>query len=174
AANAGSLNDSRVEVLNADAFLAAPALNETFDVIIADFPDPDREIIAKLYAEGFYKRLLPRLAQKGVFVTQASSPFFAPNVLSCIAVTLSQVGLSVHPYVVDVPSFGPWGFVLAARTPIESSTLKLPVQTRFLTESVMQNLFQLPGDVEIRDVEVNRLSHPVIVRYQSDQRWAAY
>lgn len=174
AANAGALNDPRVEVLNADAFLAAPALNETFDVIIADFPDPDREIIAKLYAEGFYQRLLPRLAQKGVFVTQASSPFFAPNVLSCIAVTLSQVGLSVHPYVVDVPSFGPWGFVLAARTPIESNTLKLPVKTRFLTESVLHNLFQLPGDVEIRDVEVNRLSHPVIVRYQSDQRWAAY
>jgi spermidine synthase len=51
--NGKAFADPRVEVLFADAFVSAPALNETFDVIIADFPDPDQEIIAKLYAEGF-------------------------------------------------------------------------------------------------------------------------
>ncbi|MBE9126009.1 MULTISPECIES: polyamine aminopropyltransferase [unclassified Coleofasciculus] len=172
--NGDALADSRVEVLNADAFVAVPELNETFDVIIADFPDPDRAILAKLYTEGFYQRLLPRLADGGVFVTQASSPFFAPDVLSCIVATLADVGLSTHPYVVDVPSFGPWGFVLASRQPIQSDTLKLPVPTRYLTEPILRHLFELPKDIQLRDVEVNRLSHPVIVRYQSDPRWATY
>lgn len=172
--NGKAFTDPRVEVVFADAFVSAPALNETFDVIIADFPDPDQEIIAKLYAEGFYRRLLSRLADTGVLVTQASSPFFAPKVLSCIAATLEDVGLSVHPYVVDVPSFGPWGFVLASRKPIQSDSLKLSVPTRFLTQPMLYTLFQLPGDVQLGNVEVNRLSHPVIVRYQSDPRWAAY
>jgi spermidine synthase len=172
--NSGALADPRVEVLNADAFVTAPVLNESFDVIIADFPDPDREILAKLYAEGFYRRLLPRLATGGVLVTQASSPFFAPDVLSCISATLKDVGLSVHPYVADVPSFGPWGFVLASRQPVPTQTLKLSVPTRYLSEPILHNLFQLPGDIQLGNVEVNRLSHPVIVRYQSDPRWAAY
>ncbi|MBD2103631.1 polyamine aminopropyltransferase [Leptolyngbya sp. FACHB-261] len=172
--NAGALVDPRVEVQQADAFVAAPALDERFDVIIADFPDPDRETIAKLYAEGFYQRLLPRLAAGGVLVTQASSPFFAPRAFACIAATLQAVGLAVQPYVIDVPSFGPWGFVLASRTPITPTTLQLPVATRFLRQPMLAQLFQLPGDIEIGPVEVNRLAYPIIVRYQDDPRWAAY
>ncbi|MFW6360015.1 MAG: spermidine synthase, partial [Chroococcales cyanobacterium] len=117
---------------------------------------------------------LPKLAQGGVFVTQASSPFFAPDVLSCIAKTLSSVGLQVHPYVTNVPSFGPWGFVLASRDTIDATTLKLPIETRFLTEAMLHHLFELPGDITLNDVEINRLSHPVIVRYQADRRWSAY
>jgi spermidine synthase len=103
--NQGSFADRRVEVIFADAFVAVPKLMGTFDVIIADFPDPDQEILAKLYAAGFYRRLLPKLAPNGVFVTQASSPFFAPRVMACIATTLESIGLIAQPYTIDVPSF---------------------------------------------------------------------
>ena len=173
-ANGNAFADPRVEVQYADAFRAAPALTETFDVIIADFPDPDRDVLAKLYSQGFYQRLLHRLAPNGIFVTQASSPFFAPRAFACVAATLESVKLSIYPYVVNVPSFGPWGFVMAAREPIQLDQLELPVATRFLTPSVLSNLFQLPGDIQLGFVEVNRLSHPVIVRYQSDRRWEVY
>ncbi|HEY9846005.1 MAG TPA: hypothetical protein V6D03_07390, partial [Candidatus Caenarcaniphilales bacterium] len=173
-ANTHAFDDPRVEVRHADAFLAVPDLPETFDVVIADFPDPDREVVAKLYAKGFYQRLLPRLAANGIFVTQASSSFFTPRVLACVAETLTDAGLSTHPYVVDVPSFGPWSFVLAARSPIDPGALKLPVSTRFLTQPILQTLFQLPGDVSLGNVEINRLSNPVIVGYQNDPRWATY
>ncbi|MEB3216181.1 MAG: polyamine aminopropyltransferase [Nostocales cyanobacterium 94392] len=172
--NGNSLEDSRVEVINADAFLSAPALKDNFDVIIADFPDPDQDIIAKLYSEGFYRRLLGRLTDKGVFVTQASSSFFAPKVISCIAVTLSEVGLKVNPYTVEIPSFGPWGFVLASRHQLNLDQLQLPVETRFLTEPILHHLFELPKDVELGNVEINRLSHPVIVNYQLRSRWFNY
>lgn len=174
AANNHAFDDPRVEVKHADAFLTAPALPETFDVIIADFPDPDHEALAKLYAQGFYQRLLPRLNPDGIFVTQASSPFFAPRAFACVAATLQSVGLSVHPYVVDVPSFGPWGFVLASRSQLQADKLSLSVPTRFLTQPLLRQLFQLPGDVELGNVDINRLSDPVIVRYQADPRWAAY
>ena len=173
-ANGNAFADPRVEVQYGDAFRTAPALRENFDVIIADFPDPDRDVLAKLYSQGFYQRLLPRLSPHGVFVTQASSPFFAPRAFACVAATLESVGLSIDPYVVNVPSFGPWGFVMAAREPIQLDKLELSVPTRFLTPSLLSNLFQLPGDIQLGKVEVNRLSHPVIVRYQSDRRWETY
>ena len=174
AVNNDAFADSRVEVIYGDAFGQVANLPEQFDIIIADFPDPDREILAKLYSEGFYRRILSRLSKQGVLVTQASSPFFAPKVISCIDETLKYVGLKSHPYVVNIPSFGPWGFVLASRETIDSHSLQLPITNRFLTQSMLHNLFDLPGDIKMEKVAINRLSHPVIVRYQSDLRWFHY
>ncbi len=172
--NANAYADSRVQVVQADAFVAVPALPDLFDVVIADFPDPDRDAIAKLYSQGFYQRVLSRLAPNGVMVTQASSPFFAPKAFACVAETLKSLGLQTYPYVVDVPSFGLWGFVLATRSPLQPQALTLAVPTQFLDEATLHNLFQLPKDIVLGNVEINRLSHPVIVRYQSDPRWDAY
>lgn len=172
--NNDAFADKRVEVVYGDAFLKVANLSEKFDVIIADFPDPDRKILAKLYSEGFYRRIISRLSDNGILVTQASSPFFAPKVISCINQTLNYVGLQTYPYVINVPSFGPWGFVLASKNKIDTQKLKLPIATRFLTESMMSSLFDLPGDINLQEVAINRLSHPVIVRYQSDFRWFHY
>ena len=173
AANGNPFDDSRVSVIYGDAFLKLRKLPE-FDVIVADFPDPDREIIAKLYSVGFYQQMLSRLADDGVFVTQASSPFFAPKVISCIKQTLESTGLIASPYVANIPSFGPWGFVIASKKAIAPNTLSLPIVTRYLTLTMLHNLFDLPKDLEIQEVEINRLAHPVIVRYQSDRRWLHY
>jgi spermidine synthase len=172
--NENVFNDPRVDVIYGDALVQVPQLPTTFDVIIADFPDPDQATLAKLYSEGFYQRMLSKLSPDGVFVTQASSPFFAPKVISCIATTLESVGLSVHPYITEVPSFGLWGFVLASGEGITPETLDLPIATRYLTEPVLHHLFELPKDVEIKKVAINRLADPVIVRYQLDPRWNAY
>ena len=180
--NGKAYDDPRVEVIQGDAFIQVPQLTEQFDVIIADFPDPDRDAIAKLYAHGFYQRVLSRLAPDGVIVTQASSPFFAPKAFACVAATLESVGLTVYPYVVDVPSFGLWGFVMGSRSPLPLSPdvpaatrpLTLPVPTQFLTVATLHNLFNLSKDIRMGNVEINRLSHPVIVRYQADSRWEVY
>lgn len=172
--NQQAFADPRVQFIQADAFVRAPALPEQFDVILADFPDPDRDILAKLYAQGFYQRLMTRLAPDGIFVTQASSPFFAPRAFACIDATLRSLNLSVYPYVMDVPSFGPWGFVMATRKAVPLEQLTLPISTRFLNQATLHNLFSLPKDIELGNVEINRLAHPVIVRYQADARWAAY
>jgi spermidine synthase len=175
AVNEHAFDDPRVEVQTGDAFVLAPRLPRHFDVIIADFPDPDRVAISKLYAKGFYQRLLTRLAPQGLFVTQASSPFFAPQVLDCISQTLSATGVSPYPYTVTVPSFGPWGFVLATQaTPLRPQQLTLPVPTRFLNQATLHNLFQLPADISLGQAKVNRLTNPIIVQYQANPLWAAY
>lgn len=175
AVNAHAFDDPRVQIRYGDAFVRVPQLSERFDVIIADFPDPDRVVVAKLYAKGFYQQLITRLTADGLFVTQASSPFFAPRVLDCIDQTLTAIGLSTYPYTVDVPSFGPWGFVLAtADASLPTQDLALPIPTRFLNAATLANLFQLPADIQLGEAQINRLTDPIIVRYQADPRWAAY
>lgn len=169
-----SLNDSKVEIRYADAFTALPTLQEQYDVIIADFPDPDQEVLSKLYSKGFYHRIYDRLNSNGIFATQASSPFFAPKVMACISATLKTENFLVHPYSSTVPSFGIWGYVLATKKPIRVTDLKVDIPTRFLNSTMLPTLFQLPNDLSQEDVEVNRLSHPVIVRYQNNPRWSTY
>ncbi|MEO0853392.1 MAG: polyamine aminopropyltransferase, partial [Cyanobacteria bacterium J06648_11] len=173
-ANNHAFDDPRVRVMYGDAFREVAALQETFDIILADFPDPDTDAIAKLYSLGFYQQIRHHLAPDGIFVTQASSPFFAPKAYACIVATLAAVDLEVHPYTATVPSFGPWGFVLAGRSPLSLSDLALPVPTRYLTPDLLPALFALPADIELGSVQINRLSHPAIVRYQTDSRWAFY
>lgn len=174
ALNHRAFDDPRVTVRYGDAFKQVAALEQTFDVILADFPDPDVDAIAKLYSLGFYRQIYRHLTADGFFVTQASSPFFAPRAFACIAATLTAAGFQTAPYTTTVPSFGPWGFVLASKQPIAVDTLELPVPTQFLTAQLLPTLFVLPKDITLDQVEVNRLGHPVIVRYQSDPRWALY
>lgn len=174
AANENAFDDPRVKVLHGDAFQLIAQLPHRFDVIVADFPDPDQAVIAKLYSKGFYQQIQQQLAEGGVFVTQASSPFFAPKVFACITETLKTAKLVTAPYTISVPSFGPWGFVMAARQPVDPETLELPVETQFLTRSLMHRLFTLPKDIQVEAVKINRLADPIIVKYQSDPRWAWY
>ena len=96
-------------------------------------------------------------------MTQSSSPFFAPDAFFCVAQTMAAAGLSVRSYSVDVPSFGPWGFHLAAAggpAPYPSG-LHLAVPTRFLTDAVARNLFDLPGySPPPPDIRPNKLLDP--------------
>ncbi len=174
-ANENAFADSRVNVIYGDAFQLIAEIEQQFDVIIADFPDPDRNVLAKLYSLGFYQQLKAHLSAEGVLVTQGSSPFFAPKAFSCIATTLAASDFEVHPYRVNVPSFGPWGFVLATKTPFQPEKVKqLSITTRFLSPDVLSSLFILPKDMTLKEVEVNTLAHPVIVNYERDRRWVLY
>jgi len=172
--NQDALSDPRVTLQYGDAFKAVPQLETLFDVIIADFPDPDEVAIAKLYSKGFYQQLRSRLAPNGILVTQASSPFFAPKVIACITKTLNATGLIAAPYSISVPSFGPWGFVIAANTSLSFANAELPVETQFLTPKLLPTLFVLAKDVTDQTVKINQLSDPVIVPYQSNPRWSVY
>ncbi len=172
--NQNAFSDPRVTIQYGDAFKAIPKLETQFDIIIADFPDPDEVAIAKLYSKGFYQQLRSRLAPEGILVTQASSPFFAPKVISCIAKTLNATGLTAVPYSVNIPSFGPWGFVIASNQNLSFTNLNLPIETQFLTPDLIPTFFVLAKDTIDTSVEINQLSDPVIVPYQSNPRWSVY
>ncbi len=172
--NGASLEDRRVRVFVGDAFERVRHLGDTYDVIIADFPDPATAPLARLYSVTFYGRLLRRLAPDGVIVTQASTPFFRPRVLASIQATLAELRLQTRPYGVDVPSFGPWGFVLAHRKGIRLGPAVIPFQGRWIDQGQLDRLFPLSRDLTLpagERVLPNRLQRPVLADYQRQGRW---
>ena len=174
--NQNSFEDPRVNVEIGDAFGLLSGKTSSYDVVIADFPDPDTAAVARLYSVGFYSRLMPLLASNGVFVTQASTPFFTPLVLASIEKSLQHLPVKTHPYSVTVPSFGPWGFVLAHRETNRLSFQPLPFEARWFDRDQLSQMMQFPKDYRPSDqdsVQANRLSRPILIDYQRRDRWSA-
>jgi spermidine synthase len=171
--NGQSLSQSRVTVENADAFVWVGKKHEPFDVVIIDFPDPSTYSVGKLYTTFFYRMLRHSLSPHTVIAIQCTSPLVASKSYWCIVHTLQAAGFSVRPYHVSVPTFGIWGFALAGASPA-SLQPKLLAQRdgdlRFLNDQVLQNMFQLPDDLQPVETELNRLNNQILVRYY-DQEW---
>jgi len=174
--NAGSLTDKRMTVINADGFRWAREAGQNekgarYDAIIIDFPDPVDYSVGKLYTDTFYRSVRKLLAPGGMIVVQSTSPLVAPNAYWTVASTLEAAGLQTRGYHVYVPSFGEWGFILAAPGPIPMQA-NIPAG-RFLTPVIDQRLFDFPPDMARRATPVNRLDNQVLVREFADA-WGKY
>jgi spermidine synthase len=175
--NQRSLADPRVMVEEADAFSWVRASPAPYDVVIADFPDPEDPATARLYSVEFYGMVAQRaLRPGGHLVVQGGSPYFAPDAFWSIETTLQTAGLAVRPYHADVPSFGDWGFFLASAGP-EPPALRLPEPTpeplRYLSADVLRAASVFPPDRGPRDVEPSTLNRPKILDYER-RGWKDY
>jgi spermidine synthase len=165
--NAGSLHDPRVQVVTADAFTWLRSAQERFDVVVADFPDPDDAATAKLYSLEMYDGLRRRaLAPGGRMVVQSGSPYFAREAFWSIERTMAAAGWRTSPYHVDVPSFGDWGFVLAAPGRTPPLRMDPDPRLRFLTPDVLRAAAVFPPDRDRPEVRVNTLDRPVLIDYE--------
>ena len=86
---------------------------------------------------------------------------------------MESAGFATRPYHASVPSFGEWGYVLAAA----DAPLVVPRHTRgdlrYLTDEVLPTLFVFPRDMGPVLVAINRLNNQVLVRYY-EQEWRRY
>ena len=160
--NGGALRDPRVKVVNADAFGWLQEGQDTFDVIVVDFPDPTNFSIGKLYTNSFYALLDKRLAASGYAVVQTTSPLVARHSYWTVVQTIESVGLRTTPYHAHVPSFGEWGFVIASRRPWRLPEA-LPGGLQFLSPTTLPLLLDFPLDMTRVPAEVNRLSNQALV-----------
>jgi spermidine synthase len=171
-----SMHDSRVTVINQDAFVWIDSGTEQFDAAIIDFPDPGSYSIGKLYTTYFYNRLKPRLSDRALVSIQCTSPLVAPQSYWCIIRTLEEAGFSVRAYHAPVPTFGVWGYALATKTPRElnlrlSDEMSPPL--RYLNQQVLEDLFVLPNDLVRVEADANRLNDQALVRYY-DLEWSRW
>lgn len=168
--NRGSLNNNKVKVINDDAYKFLLNSNETYDVIIIDLPDPNNPSLARLYSKEFYKLVKLHLADNGVFVTQATSPFFATDAFWSIFSSVKSAGFSnAYPYHVNVPSFGEWGFVLGVNKTVDKTVdknvWKLNVETRYLNKDVYKNIWIFGKDIAYRELDPSTIDKPVVLDY---------
>ena len=197
ALNGGALKSPKVKIVNTDAFqwlqkgdpsaagppqgasvpsgggearaAASVGADDTFDVIVVDFPDPTNFAIGKLYTNSFYALLDRRLSASGYAVIQTTSPLVARKSYWTVASTIESVGLTATPYHAHVPSFGEWGFIIASRRPYRQPDA-LPDGLRFLTTQTLPLLFDFPKDMARVPAEVNRLSNQTLVPTY-EQEW---
>jgi spermidine synthase len=160
--NHGSLTSPKLQVINTDAFKWLETTDETFDVIIVDFPDPTNFSLGKLYTTSFYALMEKHLAASGYAVIQTTSPLVARESFWTVVETLEAAGLHTAPYHANVPSFGEWGFVIASRRPYRLPEA-LPPDLRFLTRETLPLAFDFPRDMARVPAEANRLSNQVLV-----------
>jgi spermidine synthase len=160
--NGNALNSPKVKAVTTDAFKWLQETDETYDVIVVDFPDPTNFSIGKLYTNAFYALLDRRLAASGYAVVQTTSPLIARQSFWTVVATIESVGLRATPYHAHVPSFGEWGYVIASRRPYRLPE-HLPPGLRFLSPAGLPALFEFPRDMARVPAEVNRLSNQVLV-----------
>ncbi|WP_190413331.1 polyamine aminopropyltransferase [Streptomyces venezuelae] len=133
-----AFRDPRVRVVYADAFHwlrgAVDRLQERYDVVISDLPDPGITPSTKLYSEEFYGLVAQVLTPTGRFAVHAGSVTDRPRTYWTVDSTLRAAGFATRPYSAAgrAPGFaagpdradraggaggGPddWGFLLAVR-----------------------------------------------------------
>ena len=153
--------------------LARGGGTDLFDVAIVDFPDPYSFSVGKLYTDTFYTRLLARPARAGRRVRRPEHEpaSRAEQLLVHRGARSSPLGLFVRPYHAAVPSFGEWGFMLAASQrsfDVPSGGARTICGT-FRTPSSSRRCSSSPRTPKRREVEVNRLSTQSLVRYYDDE-----
>ncbi len=178
ALNQSSLTSPKVRVENADAFTwieSAAKAGRRFDVAIIDFPDPSNFSLGKLFTTSFYERLRGVLEPEAVVSIQCTSPLYARKSFWCVNETLRAAGYDTAPYHVYVPSFGEWGFIMAAPQAggLAAAVHELPDGLRFLTPEQLPQLFSFPPDMSEVPAGVNRLNNQTLVRH-FEEEWGRY
>ena len=162
--NQNSLQSDKLSIHNTDAFEYLEASKEQYDVIIVDLPDPNCESLNKLYSNIFYRMCKNSLKDSGVMVVQSTSPYYATNAFWCINQTIESEGFYVKPYHLQVPAFGDWGFNMASKTEL-STDFQFDVETKYLSEENASALFLFGKDEIAENVEINRLTKPILMEY---------
>jgi spermidine synthase len=178
ALNQSAFDDPRLTLVHEDAFIWLQNTDQSFDMVIIDFPDPSSFAVSKLYTTTFYRRLAKRLSEGAIVAVQCTSPLSAPKSYWCVVKTLEACGYQVLPYRASVPSFGEWGFVLASQQAMDvPQQLRLAPQMaarlRFLNDTTLRGLFDLPADMSPLEVESNQWNNQILVRYYETE-WARW
>ncbi|MBF0360523.1 MAG: polyamine aminopropyltransferase [Oligoflexia bacterium] len=181
--------DKRVHLVIDDAFHFLSSNNEDkYDLIIADFPDPNNQNLAKLYSLQFYRFIKFKLEPWGIFATHASNLFHAYKTFLCINKTIQASGFKyVYPYHIQIPSFGEWGFILGSplfeldiekmKDAITLYMQEMAIESKFLTADLFEDAFIFPKDrltrssseiKDIKDIKISTLENPNVLFYYQD------
>lgn len=97
--NKNSMSDPRLTIINADAFkwLLDRQIEEKFDAIFIDFPDPTDDGLRRLYSREFYMLVRRNLKSDGLAVVQADSlPAQSHEVTKKTIQSAGFLTLSIH------------------------------------------------------------------------------
>lgn len=162
--------DPRVEMIVDDAFSYLYTNADSYDLIIADLPDPASQSLARLYSKQFFGLVKRKLNPNGIFITQSGDINNSNRVCSCINNTMGAVfENNIRTFHVYIPSFGAWGFNIAFNgEEFDLSNIQLPAGLKYLDSEVVRQGMILPKDVTIVKTSINTMDNPIILQYFLD------
>ncbi|MDC1068372.1 polyamine aminopropyltransferase [Candidatus Kapabacteria bacterium] len=181
--NNDALNSDKVKIFNQDAFTFAKAEKQLYDLIIIDLPDPKTPDLSRLYSREFYWLCNKILSNDGIIITQAGSPYYAPEAFNCIDNTLQSAGFATVPMHNQIMTLGEWGWILGSkslsklqlRTRLESAKFD-NIETQFLNNSAVNMMINFGNNIFIKDSiqSVNTLNEPFLYQYYLSGDWKLY
>ena len=180
--NKGAMNNDRVQLIADDGFRYLEFTENYYDLIVIDLPDPKSIDLSRLYSKEFYKLCNRHLRTNGMLVTQAGSPYYAPEAFWCIEKTIAATGLHTMPLHNQVLSMGEWGWVLASKK-LSREYMKQELRNNFAIKDefkwinkeaiwMMSSFGKI--DKKQSNPKVNTLLKPVLHEYYSDGYWDMY
>lgn len=139
--NENAFRDRRVHAYAEDALLFIQNIHTPYDLIIIDFPDPENDVLAKLYSKETFTQIYHALSEDGMVVCQSNCTDATPVVFWSIGRTMEAANFYTDSYHTIIPSFGDWGFHLGAKKPFSSETIKVSVPHRTMPKKPA-NLFE--------------------------------
>ncbi len=149
----GAFEDPRVKLVIDDARAYIEKINDFFDVIIIDLPEPTEGGPSYLlYTKEFYEKIYKALKDDGIVVTQAASTSIN-NLFVFVSIirTVKEIFPYVKPYIANIQSFfAPWGFVIASKSinpdkvDLEEKISKFHGNLRFFDFDAYKGIFSLP------------------------------
>ncbi len=119
----------------ADAYTWTREQTDTYDLIIADFPDAHSPELSQLFSREFYLNIDAILRDDGVFITLGSEIQYTPRCFECIIRTMWEVWSHIVPFSIVMPStYGNMWLILASRSDIRTQEDLVIYQPRYQNE----------------------------------------
>ncbi len=185
AANDSSFHNPKVKIFNSDGFTFVKSDSNFYDVIIIDLPDPRSVELSRLYSLEFYKMCYKHLRPRGIIITQAGSPYYAPESFECIGKTLQAAGFSTLPLHNQILTMGHWGWQLGTKRDVTQQQIKAALKAADFDSlnvewinneaiahitSFGRTFFSNTTD----SIKVNKIHDPVLYRYFLKASWDLY
>ncbi|WP_430790124.1 polyamine aminopropyltransferase [Virgibacillus flavescens] len=149
---AGSLNDSRVEVLVDDGFMYIAKSEREFDVIMVDSTEPVGPAV-NLFSQGFYSGISRALKDDGIFVAQTDNPWFKADLIHQVFHDVKEIFPVTKLYTANIPTYpsGLWTFTMGSKIhhPLKVKDERFTeIETKYYTPELHFASFALPKFVK--------------------------
>lgn len=177
--NQHAYKDQKVQILHENILEFVSRSNRKYDAIFIDLPDPRSIETNQYYTLEFYERIKNILAEKGVMITQAGSPYFATQAYFSIGWTIEKAGFYTLPIHNQILTLGEWGWYVCSLE-MEKNVMKYrmtarsvqDIETKWFNEEAAK-LVSAFGKIEsdTSNLGINTLENPLVYQYYLKGNW---
>jgi len=178
--NQDSYRNEKVQILHEDLIHFVSNTNSKYNAIFIDLPDPRSIETNQFYTLEFYERIKMILAENGVVITQAGSPYFATQAYFSIGETIKKAGFNILPLHNQILTLGEWGWYVCS-TKLDKDLMKKRllerensgIETKWFNEEAAM-LVSAFGKTynDTLNVGINTLENPLVYQYYLKGNWA--